>query len=473
MKAFMDEDFLLTTEAARKLYHDYAAGMPIIDYHSHLPPAEISGDIKYRNLAHVWLGGDHYKWRALRSNGIDEDFITGNAPDKEKFDAWARTVPYLIGNPLYHWAHLELRRWFGLKDVVLSPETADSVYNVCSGMLADDAFSARGLMKKMNVRAVCTTDDPVDDLKHHLAVNSDPAFNVSVFPTFRPDKVLKVENPAEWKAYIESLAEAANMSITSFQDLVEALQKRHDYFHEAGCRLSDHGLPRPYYADVTPAEAEAICSKLLSAKKTEPWEAEKFKTAVLLEAGRMNAEKGWTMQLHLGAIRNNNTRMYRKLGPDSGFDSIGDSHVATRLSLFLDALAVENHLPKTILYTLNPADNEVLGSMLGNFQDGSVPGKIQFGSAWWFNDHIEGMRRHMISLGNLGLLRRFVGMLTDSRSFLSFPRHEYFRRILCDLVGGWVENGEAPNDMGLLGGMVRDVCYNNARDYFGLAIKNP
>jgi len=467
MKPFLDDDFLLNTEPARILYHEYAAGMPIYDYHCHLPPDQIAGDSRFENIAQIWLGGDHYKWRALRSNGVDERLVTGDASWRERFDAWAATVPATIGNPLYHWTHLELRRYFGI-DALLSTATAEEIWVRANEQIAGPDFSVRNLLTRMNVRYVGTTDDPTDDLSHHrILMDSD--YPVVVRPSFRPDKAWAVQDPAVFRPWIAKLTVAAGLdAIESFEDLREALRRRLDYFAEVGCRVSDHALLLPVNTRYTEGLLNGVLSSTLRGNPQEAEDAEAFATAVLEFLAREYAERGWVFQLHIGALRNTNTRMYRALGPDSGFDSIVDGPVAVKLAGFLDRLDRDDALPKTILYGLNPNDNELLATMLGDFQDGSVPGKMQHGSGWWFNDQKDGMMRQMTSLANLGLLSRFVGMLTDSRSFLSFPRHEYFRRILADLIGGWVDAGEAPNDMALLGGMVRDICWFNAHDYFGI-----
>ena len=468
MKPFMNADFLLPDESSRRLYHDYAASMPIIDYHCHLPPADIANNSLFKNMAHAWLGGDHYKWRAMRSNGVPEQDITGHEPDYRTFLAWAQTVPRLIGNPLYHWTHLELQRYFGI-DEPLSEKTAPMIWEACNAQLVKPEFGARSLLSRMQVRAVGTTDDPADTLEHHIAyaAKRQPGEPVMV-PSFRPDKALAVDDLPTWKAYIERLGAAANVAIGSYQDLVAALDKRHAAFHELGCRASDHGLIVPFASFTTPQALVSTFAKLLQGTAPSADEADAFKTAIMLEVGRMNAKRGWAMQLHMAAIRNLNTPMFQKLGPDTGYDAVTDEKIAGKLGAFMNALQSEGMLPKTILYSLNPNDLEVLGTVMGCFQDGSSPGKIQCGSAWWFNDHIEGMRRQMVSLANLGLLSRFVGMLTDSRSFLSFPRHEYFRRILCALIGGWMESGEIPADFETFGGMVQDISFRNAKAYFAI-----
>ena len=470
MKKFMDEDFLLGNEPARRLFHDYAKKMPIFDYHCHLQPQQIADDVRFENMTRIWLGGDHYKWRLMRTNGVHERFITGDAPDREKFTKWAETVPHTIGNPLYHWTHMELKNPFGFTDLVFGPDTAEDVWVKCNDLLAKPGFSARGLMERFNVKVVCTTDDPADDLSYHKKIREDGSFRIRVLPTFRPDKAHAVEEPAVFISYLEKLGQAAGIEIDSYRTLIEALEKRVEYFHDAGCRLSDHALLTSVCQDASESELEASFKKLSSGKLLNPTETAAFHTAVLLELGRMYAARGWAMQLHIAALRNNNFRMMQKLGPDTGFDSIADYPIAYHLSRFLDRLDETGELPKTILYSLNPNDNAALATMIGNFQDGSVPGKMQHGSAWWFNDHRDGMEDQMRQLANVGLLSRFIGMLTDSRSFLSYPRHEYFRRVLCNLVGSWVENGKAPADYALLGSMIENICFNNAKNYFGIEI---
>jgi glucuronate isomerase len=478
MKKFMDEDFLLPDGSARRLFHDYAEGMPIIDYHCHLPPADIASDARFSSIAQAWLGGDHYKWRAMRANGVPEADITGHPADKRSFLAWAKTVPRLVGNPLYHWTHLELKRYFDI-DETLNEESAERIWEACNAKLAGPGFGARELLRRMRVMAVCTTDDPADSLDGHAAYAAYRASAASVgepvmAPTFRPDKALAVETPSAWREYLLKLGAAASIDIGSYRDLVLALEKRHAFFHERGCRLSDHALIQVPGRPVAEARAEALFDRAVAAARggaregafLTPEEAEELKTSLLLEVGRMDARKGWVMQLHLAAMRNLNSRTFAKLGPDTGYDSANDSVRAAPLAAFLDALEADGLLPKTILYSLNPHDYEVMASVMGCFQDGSIPGKMQLGSSWWFNDHIDGMELQLKALANLGILSRFVGMLTDSRSFLSFPRHEYFRRVLCRLVGGWVERGEAPADYSALGDIIRDICYRNARSYF-------
>lgn len=465
-KPFMDEDFLLETPTACKLYHEYAAPQPILDYHCHLPPAEIAGNKEFRNITEIWLGGDHYKWRFMRSSGVTEDFMTGDQPDQEKFRRFCAVLPLAVGNPLYHWCHLELRRFFGI-DTLVSAETADALWEACNAKLKQPEFFARGLMLGANVRAVCTTDDPIDDLANHAAIAADTSFAVKVLPTFRPDRSFNIDR-AEFADYIRKLGKVSGVAINRFADVLRALDARMDHFARHGCRLSDHGADVTFFAEATDAELDAILARRLSGAALTPKEVEQYKTAVLLHLGREYAKRDWAMQLHMGALRNNNTRMFKQLGPDTGWDSITDSLVAANLARYLDTLDLDGLLPRTILYCLNPAQNEVLGTMIGNFQDGRVFGKMQFGSGWWFNDQKDGMIRQMTALANLGNLGAFVGMLTDSRSFLSYTRHEYFRRILCNLIGGWVENGEYPQDWAQLKRIVEGICYGNASRYFGL-----
>ena len=467
---FLTKDFLLHNKTARILYHEYAKEMPIFDYHCHLPPADIANNTRFRNLTHIWLAGDHYKWRAMRACGVDERLITGDATDWEKFQAWAATVPSTIRNPLYHWTHLELKRPFGLKDVLLSSSTAQMIYEFCNELLAEEDFRARGIMKQMNVNVVCTTDDPTDTLEYHQQIQQDKSFTIKVLPTFRPDKAMAVESPELFNAYLAKLEAAAGMEIKHYIGLLEAIRKRHDFFHEMGCRLSDHGLETAYAEDYTEQAINKIFHKIRGGAVLTQLETLKFKSAMMVEFGRMDHAKGWTQQFHLGALRNNNSRMFKRLGPDTGFDSMLDIEVARPLSKLLNRLDETEQLPKTIVYNLNPAHNEVLATMIGNFQDGRTPGKIQFGSGWWFLDQKDGMETQMNALSNMGLLSQFVGMLTDSRSFLSYPRHEYFRRILCNLIGTDVENGEIPDDIEHLGEMVQNICYNNAVRYFGIDV---
>lgn len=460
----MDKDFLLQTDVAKELYHHHAAKMPIFDYHCHINPKEIAEDKKFENITQIWLYGDHYKWRAMRSNGVDERYCTGDASDREKFEKWAETVPHTLRNPLYHWTHLELRRFFGI-DKLLSPATAKEIWEECNTKLQTPKYSVRGIIKMANVHTICTTDDPIDSLEYHRAIKAD-GFETAVLPAWRPDKAMAVENTGAYNAYIDKLEKAAGMNIGTFGELMEALDKRHEFFHQNGCRLSDHGIETAIAEDYTADEIEKIFVKIRKGNDLNPAEILKFKSAMLYEFGIMDHSRGWTQQFHIGALRNNNTRLFKKLGPDTGFDSIGDFEIARPLSKLLDRLDMENKLSKTILYNLNPRDNELFATMIGNFQDGSVPGKMQYGSGWWFLDQKDGMEKQMNALSNLGLLSRFVGMLTDSRSFLSYTRHEYFRRTLCNLIGNDVENGEIPYDMELLGTMVENICFNNAKAYF-------
>jgi glucuronate isomerase len=462
---FLSEDWLLLSETARRLYHDHAAKMPIYDYHCHLPAEPIASDRRFDNLTQAWLAGDHYKWRAMRTNGVAEQYCTGNASDRDKFQKWAETVPYCLRNPLYHWTHLELKRYFGISGKLLNGDTAGEIYEQCSAKLQTPEFSVRNLLRKMNIRLICTTEDPLDTLEHHQKIRQD-GFEIRINTAWRPDKAMAAENPAVLNAWIDKLAALTHTEIRTFADYEEALGKRHQYFHDNGCRLSDHGLDCAVADDFTKHEIELIFSKIRMRQELPPPEIAKFKSAMMVSFALMDWQKGWVQQLHLGAMRNNNSKMFTKIGPDTGFDSIGDYLTAAPLAKFLNWLDKTDRLPKTILYNLNPRDNEMMAAMLGNFQDGSVPGKIQFGSGWWFMDQMDGMIRQMNALSNLGLLSRFVGMLTDSRSFLSYPRHEYFRRILCNLLGDDVEKGHLPRDMGLLGRMVEDICFNNARNYF-------
>jgi glucuronate isomerase len=470
MKKFMTEDFLLQTETAKRLYHDYAAKMPIFDYHCHLPPADVAENRQFKNLTHVWLYGDHYKWRAMRTNGVEERYITGDASDFDKFMAWAKTVPYTIRNPLYHWTHMELQKPFGIKDKILNPDTAGEIYNECNDLLKTEAYRARGIMQQMNVKVVCTTDDPTDSLAYHQQILTEGTFPVKVLPAFRPDKAMAVESPSQFNAWITKLEAVTKQNIYDYDSFLDALKKRHTFFHEMGCRLSDHGIEQPYAEDYTTGEIKQIFQKVCANQSLTQPEILKFKSAMMYEFGLMNHARDWTTQLHFGALRNNNSRYMRVLGPDTGFDTIGDFEIARPLAKFLDRLDTGDKLAKTIIYVLNPRDNELIATMLGCFQGGSIPGKIQFGSAWWFNDQKDGMERQMNALSVLGLLSRFVGMLTDSRSFLSYPRHEYFRRILCNMLGNDVENGELPHDLNHLGKIVQDISFNNAAHYFGIKV---
>lgn len=453
--SFIHDDFMLQGETAKKLYHNFAKDLPIIDYHCHLSPQMIAEDYQFRNITDLMLGGDHYKWRQMRSNGIEERYITGDASDREKFQKWAQTMPYLIGNPLYHWTHLELKRYFGI-DKTLNADTAEEIWNTCNELLAKPEFSAKNLILKSNVEAIGTTDDPIDDLRYHKQLKEE-GFPVKVLPTFRPDKAVNIDKET-FLPYMKELG------VNTYDALVQTLEEKIDYFHENGCRLSDHGLDAFPYGEGDPAK---VFDKAIKGEAITKEEADCFKTAVLMVCAKKYTALGWAMQLHMGALRNNNTPMYQKLGADTGFDSINDLSVAQPLSRFLDALETQDSLPKTILYTLNPKDNYVLGTMLGNFQKAPIPGKIQFGSGWWFNDQRDGMEAQMRALANLGSLGRFVGMLTDSRSFVSYPRHEYFRRILCNLIGGWVDKGEYPCDENALKTIVEGISYYNAKNYFG------
>lgn len=467
MKPFLSEDFLLHSKTAKTLYHDFARDMPILDYHCHLPVEEIAGNRNFDNLTQIWLNGDHYKWRAMRANGIAERFITGDATDYEKFETWAATVPKTLRNPLYIWTHLELQRCFGISDKLLNPDTAGEIYATCTEMLQTEEFSTRNILRQMNVRLLCTTDDPIDDLSYHLELNRDGSFEIKVLPAFRPDKAMAVENPETFNRWVNQLQDAAGVKITDYDSFLDALLNRHDFFHQVGCRLSDHGIEHLYAEDFSDRDIVRIFAQLRNGYPLEPPEVRQFKSAVLLELARMDADKNWVQQFHIGALRNVNSRAMKVLGPDTGYDTMGDFEIARSTAKFLDILDRDYSLAKTIFYNLNPGDNDVLAAMIGNFQDGTVPGKMQFGSAWWFNDQKHGIERQLDALSNSGLLSRFVGMLTDSRSFLSYPRHEYFRRLLCNLLGNDVENGELPDDLELLGGMVKDICYYNAVNYFG------
>ena len=469
MKAFMDKDFLLQTDAAKELYHEHAAKMPIIDYHCHLIPKMVAENKRFDSIAQIWLMGDHYKWRAMRSNGVPERYCTGSdTTDWEKFEKWAETVPYTFRNPLYHWTHLELKTAFGIEKR-LNPETAKEIYDKCNDLIKNDPkFTPRGLMEHYHVEVVCTTDDPVDSLEYHDIVAADKSCKTRMIPAWRPDAAMNIE-AATWAGYIAKLSEVSGVTIKTFADLLAALQKRHDFFASKGCKLSDHGIEEFYDEPYTEGEIDAIMKKALEGKKPDVPEQRKFKHAFLYEMAVMDNKAGWTQQYHYGAIRNNNSLMFERLGADTGFDSIGEFTTAKAMSHFLDELNREGHLSKTILYNLNPCANEVIATMLGNFQDGSCPGKIQFGSGWWFLDQTDGMEKQMMALSNLGLLSRFVGMLTDSRSFLSYPRHEYFRRTLCNVLGNDIENGMIPftgYEHDRVCQMVEDICYNNAKNYF-------
>ena len=476
VKTFLDDNFLLQNDTAVRLYHEFAKPEPIIDYHCHLPPAEVASNHRFASLTEIWLNGDHYKWRALRSNGVPERLITGDASDWEKFEAWAKTVPYTLRNPLYHWTHLELRYPFGVKGKLLNEKTAREIYDHCNALLAKDDFTTQGLLRQYKVLVVCTTDDPIDSLEHHAAHAKATATSAKattkLYPTWRPDKSIFLYDLNFWNGWVGKLEAASGVAVNSYATFLDALKKRHDAFHAIGCRASDHGLETFHAAPYTEREIAAIFDKARAGKVVTPEEIEKFRSSVLYDLALWDHARGWTQQFHFGAMRNNNARMMRTLGPDTGFDSIGDWPQATAMSRFFDRLDSSNQLAKTILYNLNPADNDVVGTMIGNFQDGSIPGKMQFGSSWWFLDQLDGMEKQINSLSNLGLLSRFVGMLTDSRSFLSYSRHEYFRRLLCNMLGTDVERGMLPNDIDLLGGLVRDVCFRNAKGYFGFDLGN-
>ena len=463
IKEFLGSNFLLENEIAIELYHGFAKEMPIIDYHCHLPPEDLALDRHFKSITEIWLEGDHYKWRAMRANGVSERFITGNASDKDKFIHWATTVPYTLRNPLYHWTHLELRRYFDINEI-LNEHSAERIFEDANSQLNTAAFTARNILRKMNVEVVCTTDDPAHSLQSHIRLKSE--FEVKVLPTFRPDKAYAVEDVPAYLKYIEQLSEVSETPIDSLDSLLEALSKRIDFFKEQGCKLADHGLERMYYEKTTYTEAQGIFLKVMGGNALINEESEKFKYVVLLELCKLYNKQGWTQQFHLGALRNTNSRMMDTLGPDTGFDSIGDFGQAESLAGFLNQLDSSNELAKTIINNLNPGDNEVIATMIGNFNDGSIPGKVQFGSGWWFLDQKNGMERQLNALSNMGLLSRFVGMLTDSRSFMSYPRHEYFRRILCNLIGRDVVNGELPLDMELLSKTVKNICYHNAKEYF-------
>jgi len=468
---FITENFLLQSDQAVELYHRFAERMPIIDYHCHLSSREIEENRSFDNLAQIWLAGDHYKWRAMRTAGVSERFITGDASDWEKFQQWAETVPQTLRNPLYHWTHLELKRAFGIGDRLLNLQTAEGIWNECNAKLARPEFSCRGIMRQMNVVLVCTTDDPTDTLEHHAAIAADTAFPIKVLPAFRPDKAMAVDDPAAFNSWVERLAAASNVEIgDDFTRFMDALHSRHDFFHGMGCRLSDHGIETFYVEDYTASDISAIFRRVRSGGNVSEDKILKFRSAMLREFALMDHEKGWTQQFHFGVLRNNNTRMFQSIGPDTGFDSIGDLSCAHLIAKFLDRLDRDNRLAKTIFYTINPPDNEVVAAKIGNFHDGSMPGKMQMGSAWWFLDQKDGMEKQLNALSNMGLLSRFVGMTTDSRSFLSFTRHEYFRRILCNLLGQEMKDGLLPNDMELVGSMIQEICYRNAARYFGFEI---
>ncbi|SDT16165.1 D-glucuronate isomerase [Mucilaginibacter mallensis] len=464
MKPFLDKNFLLQSATAERLYHDYAAGLPIIDYHCHLDPAQIAGNISFANLTEIWLKGDHYKWRAMRANGVNEQYITGTKTNFEKFEHWAATVPYTLRNPLYHWTHLELQRYFDVHDI-LSPKTAKAIYDDCTAKLQTPAYTVQNIITKMNVEVICTTDDPIDNLEYHQQIKQ-VNWNTKVYPAFRPDKAMNADDPKALNEYINKVEAVSNTSIGNYQDYLTALKKRHDYFAENGCTVSDHGLEQIYAEDYTEAEITAIFNKIRYNVPLQAIEKLKFKSAMLYEFAIWDHEKNWVQQYHLGALRNNNERAFREIGPDTGYDSIGDFTQAQALSRFLNRLDSTNQLAKTILYNLNPSDNELFATMAGNYNDGTVAGKIQFGSAWWFLDQKDGMTKQINSLSSMGLLSKLVGMLTDSRSFLSYPRHEYFRRLLCNLLAEDIEKGELPADLEWTGKIVQDICYYNAKNYF-------
>ncbi|MDI3311534.1 MAG: glucuronate isomerase [Thermoanaerobacterium sp.] len=466
MKNFMDEDFLLNNEVAVKLFHEYASKMPIFDFHCHLNPKDIYEDKKFKNITEVWLYGDHYKWRLMRSNGIDEKYITGDADDYSKFLEFAKTMPMAIGNPVFHWTHLELQRYFGVNDL-LNENTAASIWEKVNSVLSSSDFSVRNIIKKSNVKILCTTDDPTDSLEYHKLLKEDKSFDVKVLPAFRPDKGINIDKD-DFRDWVKKLGEASGKTIEDYEDYLDALNSRMEYFDSLGCRLSDHALDFVAYEESSKEEVDGIFKKALNGEELSQIEIDKFKTNILQFLGRKYKELGWAMQLHIAALRNTNTRMFKKLGPDTGYDSINDINIAYSLSKLLDSLEATGELPKTILYTLNPKDNYVLAALMGSFQGEGISGKMQFGSAWWFNDNIDGMREQMRTLANVGLLSKFIGMVTDSRSFLSYPRHEYFRRILCNLIGEWVDRGEVPYDLDLLGKIVQDISYNNAVNYFGV-----
>lgn len=464
MKPFIHDDFLLGNKTASRLYHQYSENQPIIDFHCHLSPAMIADDRQFSSLTQAWLEGDHYKWRAMRTNGVNEKYCTGAVSDFEKFIKWAETVPATVGNPLYHWTHLELARYFSVFEL-LSPTTASVIYDKVNALLQTKEFSTRALLKKMKVEVVCTTDDPADDLGFHKRLKG--TFEITILPTFRPDNAVKTEDPVKFKAYIEKLGKACNNEIKDYSRLIEALDNRHKFFHEMGGRLSDHGLDRFYFEPCTASEADKIFKKLLKGDSLSSEESEKYKAAVMTELCRMNHKRGWTQQFHVGAMRNNNLRMFRQMGPDTGWDSIGVSQDALKMSKFLSSLDDTDQLGKTLLYNLNPADNEMMITMAGNFNDGSTAGKVQYGAAWWFLDQKSGMEKHIRDIASLGLMRRFIGMVTDSRSFLSYPRHEYFRRLVCNYVGEEVEKGFIPDEDELLKPLVEGISYKNAKEYFG------
>ncbi len=470
MKPFLDEDFLLDTPTAVDLYHDVAARQPILDYHCHLSPHQIADDHRFRSIVEIWLDGDHYKWRAMRADGVPERAITGDASDWEKFEAWAKTVPHTLRNPLYHWTHLELRKPFGLGGKLLGPDSAREIFEHCNRRLEEDGFTTQGLLRQFDVRVVCSTDDPIDDLSPHRRHAERPDAFTRLLPTWRPDRALALGDLPAWNQWLDALGGATNASVATLRDLRDALAARHEVFHLHGCRASDHGLERIYAVPYTEREVETIFVRARGGRAPSPDEAEKLRSALLYDLAVLDHGRGWVQQFHLGALRDTSTRGLRALGPNTGYDAIGDFPQAIALARFLNRLDADGQLPKTIVYNLNPADNEAFATVIGSFQDGSIAGKMQLGSAWWFLDQLDGMRKQLDALSNMGLLARFVGMLTDSRSFLSFSRHEYFRRLLCNLLGEDVERGRLPNDRALLGALVEDVCFRNARDYFGFEV---
>ncbi len=463
---FITDNFLLYSEAARTLYHDFAKAQPIFDYHCHLSPKDIAENRQFENLYQIWIDGDHYKYRAMRANGVNEKFITGDASDYEKFSKWAETVPYTLRNPLYHWTHLELKNYFGINEL-LNEDSAESIYNLCSDLLKKPEYSVKNLLRKMNVKVVGTTDDPTDDLRYHKQLQ-EQNFEIKVLPSFRPDKATEIEKGEQFVLWIQKLEKTVGYSIADFPTLIQALQERHNFFHEMGCRISDHGHVNFYGEDYTDSEVAAIFEKGLKCETISVLEINKYKSAVLFELALMNKKKSWAQQFHVGAIRNNNAKMLQDIGPDQGFDSLGDLNMADNMSKFFGKLSQCDGLTNTIVYNLNPRDSEMFASMANNFNDGIVAGKMQYGAAWWFLDQKDGMEKQLNVLSNFGLLSRFVGMVTDSRSFLSFPRHEYFRRILCNVLGDEIQKGELPNDMKLIGTMVEAICYKNAKNYFAI-----
>ena len=479
MSTFLTDNFLLQSEAAIRLYHEFAQSLPIIDFHCHLPPKDIAEDRRFSNITQIWLAGDHYKWRAMRAAGVSEEYITGSASDWEKFQAWAETVPKTLRNPLYHWTHLELRRPFGITNRLLSPETAKSIWNECNAKLQQPEFTARGIMRQMNVELVCTTDNPIDSLEYHQKIAADETFGIRVLPTFRPDKALQIadtffdsiteKSVQAYNEYLDQLGQIAEIPIRSLEDLCVVLQKRHDFFHENGCRLSDHGFGL-FSCMHDPLTSPTYFRQIINGEIIDNDDVTRLRSTILDRIARMDYAKGWTMQLHIGAMRNNNWRFFRRLGADAGFDSMIDGNFSVSLSRFFDSLDFGEKLPKTIVYNLNPSWNDMIVTMLGNFQDGKTPGKMQFGSGWWFLDQKKGMEDQLNALSNHGLLSQFVGMVTDSRSFVSYTRHEYFRRILCNLLGEDMRTGLLPNDFDMIGKLVQDICYWNAKRYFGFDI---